>query len=233
MLIMSMVLSGGPKAGKTRLKRSIKEFIEKVYGFKVLMVAETATEVIESDFIPDSRPIDGDPKKVEQFINSTKDFQGAIFDLQMTKRAVYRRLADAYQTGCVILYDRELMDNEGYLMMKLGNDEFFMSLLAKHNITVEEIMNEIGLVISLGTSATIREFKEATADDKTIRIEGSGSEAEAVDFYVSRAWAGHPNYVRIEATATFEEKELATLMAIGERLDSIGAKKIGPYIKPD
>ena len=29
MLIMSMVLSGGPKAGKTRLKRSIKEFIEK------------------------------------------------------------------------------------------------------------------------------------------------------------------------------------------------------------
>ena len=213
-VISRIPLTGGPKGGKTTIKEAIKEMIEKEYGYKVFVVQETATEVINSGFIPSSMPKDGDLKKIIDYYKTNYAFQLMILILQLAKERAFEIAAEACPEDVVIIYDRAVMDNAGYLMKNLRDSEIFVRMLQEQGYTIDDIMARYDGVISLGTSASIIDFNKSDVNDITKRLEDGSKEAEEVDYYVSQAWMSHPNYIRIEATEDVEEKKELVLAAV-------------------
>ncbi len=232
-VIARIPLTGGPKGGKTKVKEEIKKLIEKKYGYRVFLVPETATEIIGAGFIPAEEPDDNDSIKTQLYVNTNLVFQQIILNLQLEKEKSYELAAQSFPEDAVIIYDRAVMDNKGYLMMRFGDNGIFEDMLSKHGLTVDEIMSRYDTILSLGTSARITDFNTNALDDNTIRIESGTDEAMKVDYFVSKAWEKHPNYVRIEAKASFEEKVAAVLEEIEKALDRAKVKKLGAIIKPD
>ena len=95
MSVTNIVITGGPCAGKsTGLSRIEQELTNR--GYKVYVVAETATENILGGIKPSEV--------------SLINFQKSIMEIQLNKEKVYREQAEIYSKeknkNCVILYDR-------------------------------------------------------------------------------------------------------------------------------
>lgn len=218
-VIARIPLTGGPKGGKTRIIEKVKEIIEKEYGYKVFVVQETATEIIKSGFIPYPFPEDGNEEEMKLFYETNKAFQQMILDLQLAKEKAFEKGAKSWPEDVVILYDRGVMDNYGYLMKNLKDKELFKKMLSDYNLTVADVLNYYDAVISLETSVNIVGFDTQDKDDTTKRIEASINDSLAVDYYVSKAWMSHPNYIRINATEDFQDKENMVLDSVREVLN--------------
>ena len=214
----SIVLTGGPKAGKSSTKELIKSHIESKYGYQVFVIPETATEIISGGCIPQGNK-DSQRKIFEETLIA---FQKAIFRLQYAKEKTYKRLASEWLIDSIIVYDRALIDGFGYLLMHLGEEgrTIFNDLLKEVNLTIQDVFNWYGLVLSLETSAYIIDFDKQAGDDKTKRIEAGGDEAMLVDKNVTKAYEGHPNIIRIPAKKDFCEKQNLIIGAIDQRLDN-------------
>ncbi len=232
-VISRIPLTGGPKAGKTVIEEAVKEHVEDKYGLKVFFVPETATEFIRGGCIPLSRPDENDKKQMREFIKQIRKFQYIIWDLQRTKERDYDIFANAQPRESVIIYDRATIDNWGYLLMHLGDDKTFQRMIARRGYTIRRLYSKYDGVISLQTSAGIINFNERLANDGTFRLEANGDEAAIVDYFVSKAWEGHPNYHRIEATEKPEDKTAAALAAVDSIIEgSIEKRKEKKLILP-
>lgn len=213
-VIARIPLTGGPKGGKTKIKEEIKKQIEKEYNCKVFVVPETATEVIKTGFIPASKPKGDNLAEWKEYYESNYAFQLVILILQLAKEQAAEIRAKFSPEDVVIIYDRGVMDNEGYVNKNIGEPGLFDRMLAEQGLTREEIMARYDGVISLESSALIQEFKDQEIDDITERLEDDSKEAMEVDKYVSEAWEDHPNYMRIAATENFEDKIVQTVEAV-------------------
>lgn len=212
-IIANIALSGGPKAGKTVLKEEIKKMIEEEFGMKVLIVSETATQVIESGFIPAAKPADGNKKGMKLFRRTNIAFQKIILDLQLAKEEAIKIAAQAEEEDVVIICDRGAIDNLGYLMKNLGKiigKIIFEMFMKPYRLTKEKLLNRYDIVVFLETSAKKFDFDQNIGEDKTKRIESGNEEAIAVNNAVKEAWDGHKNFVEIKATDTIEEKSEIT-----------------------
>ena len=114
--ITRIVLTGGPAAGKTTLiSRILKEFTPED-GWKVIMIPETATELI-SGF------------GIGPFPNcmSMEDFQYYVVSDQLHKEELALKAAEAVpEEKVLIVYDRAVFDDKAYV-----SDAFFEKLLAR------------------------------------------------------------------------------------------------------
>ena len=176
-----IVITGGPCAGKTTLMGLLAAaFVGR--GREVVLVNECATELLAQGITPDS-------------CGSVLGFQRHVFDLQLQKED---RLA-GMSSDAVVLLDRGLMDNAGYL----PDDELDM-LLAEQGMTREDAYARYDAVIHLVTAAIGAEefFSHATNEH---RLEGV-DEAVRVDEALVRGWSGHPNLQIIDNQGTFEDK---------------------------
>ena len=103
-MIKKVVLTGGPCAGKsTAIAKISKVFTEK--GYEVLVVPETATEIINMGIKPF-----GD-NKINMY-----DFKKFIISHQLEKE----RLIDEYinlneNKNILVIYDRGIIDNMAYV----------------------------------------------------------------------------------------------------------------------
>ena len=192
MNITKIVITGGPCGGKSTAMDKIKErFSQK--GYKVLIIHETATELISGGIAPWT-------------CGTNLDYQKCQMKLQMEKEALIEKAARTMEEARVLIVcDRGTMDNKAYL-----SEQDFTSLLTYIGMTEEELYKEYAAVFHLVTAADGAEQFYTTANNSS-RIE-TPKEAIAVDKRLRNAWEGHPHLTVIENTSDFETK-ISTLLS--------------------
>lgn len=188
MSIHTIVLTGGPCAGKsTGLSRIERELTEK--GYKVFVVAETATELLQGGIKPDELSI--------------LDFQKAIFEIQLKKECVYRetaeRYSEKYNQNCIILFDRGILDCKAFM-----TKEDFKALLKMEDKKEIKLRDNYEGVFHLITAANGAESFYSNATN-SVRRENL-KEACIVDENLISAYTGHPHLRIIDNSTNFKEK---------------------------
>ncbi len=176
-----IVITGGPCAGKTTLMGLLAAaFVSR--GREVVLVNECATELLAQGVTPES-------------CGSVLGFQRRVFDLQLDKEARLASMPD----DAVILLDRGLVDNAGYL-----SDAELDLLLAERGMTRRDACARYDAVVHLVTAAigAERYFSHETNEH---RLEGI-DEAVRVDAALRSGWADHPHLQVIDNTGSFNEK---------------------------
>lgn len=188
MSITHIVLTGGPCAGKTTmLSRMTREFSDR--GYKVLVVPETATELILSGITV------GSPNFTSKY------FQHYVLEKQLHKEKLSVEAAKAMnQDKTLIVYDRGLMDGQAYVESTKDFDE----VLESSNLTRVDAMSHYDAVIHLVTAAKGAE-EAYTKANNAARIE-TVDEAGNADERTLAAWVGHPHLRVIDNSTGFEEK---------------------------
>lgn len=185
----SIVLTGGPCAGKTTTIAKVKEDLENL-GYYVLLLNECATELIN-----------GGIKPFGDNAISVFDFQNEVMNLQLYKEKRYLDIIEKLpvETKCVLLIDRGIIDSKAYL-----GEELFTKLLEQNNLKEEELGSNYDMVIHMVTVATevLNKYNTST---NSARFEDA-TEAIDLDRRTNEAWINHPNLQVIEATEVIEEK---------------------------
>lgn len=189
-MIKKIVLTGGPCAGKSTALSKIENYLlEK--GYAVLIVAESATELIKSGIRP--------------FGNQALygfDFQGVILDYQLNKEKTYEQAANLLEASgrdVIILYDRGAVDNKAYLDIS-----GWQQLLKNRNIQENDLKANYDLVIHMVTAALGAE-EAYTLQNNQARTE-TIEEARDLDNKTLQAWNGHTNLRIIDNDCSFDEK---------------------------
>lgn len=183
-----IVLTGGPCAGKTTaLSRIEEELTER--GYRVIIVSESATELIKAGI----RPF-GD--NAFHYLN----FQRLILEYQLDKEKVYERAASMLpeEEKVVIVYDRGVMDNKAYVPKE------FHTLVEEKELSELDLLDNYDMVLHLVTAADgCPEFY--TLENNQARSE-SIEEAIELDKKTQEAWLGHNRLVVIDNSTSFEDK---------------------------
>lgn len=198
--ITKIVVTGGPCGGKsTALERIKEEFCAK--GYTVLIVAETATELIGGGVAPWTCGTNG-------------QYQMCQMKLQLEKERVFELAAGTMsQENILIVCDRGLMDNHAYMT----EEEYFDSLKFI-GMNEEEAFKEYAAVFHLVTAAKGVEKFYTTANN-TARTE-TVEEARALDEKTIKVWETHPYHRIIDNSTDFEGKMYRLTEEIGRFLES-------------
>jgi len=198
-LISKIVLTGGPCAGKTSALKKIKETFEKHY--KIFIINETATELINSGITP-----------VDLF--TVYDFQYFILKNQVYKEKLIeeaiRKLPD--DMNCIIIYDRGCMDSKAFL--EKGE---FKKMLKNLKLKEKTILLQYDLVIHLVSVAEGANNKYTTENNEA-RFHNE-KEAIILDKKTREAWRKHPNLKIIDNSTDFENKIKRTIEIIENHLN--------------
>lgn len=186
--IWNFVLTGGPCSGKTTALSTIEQELSS-RGYYVLIVPETATELISSGIRP--------------FGNSLNifDFQKVLFEKQLFKEALYRKISNQYipSDKIVILHDRGIIDNKSYI-----TDEQFKTLLSQLNMNEVELRDRYDAVFHLVTAANGAEEFYTLANNNA-RTE-TPEQAIALDTKGIENWTGHSHLRIIDNSTNFRSK---------------------------
>jgi CYTH domain-containing protein/predicted ATPase len=177
-VLKKIVITGGPCSGKTTGLPRIREHFERL-GWKVIVVSETATQVITGGFRPGTDEI------------GNVDFQELIMSLQIHKEQCYEQAAKALRRDKVlILYDRGTLDCRGYM-----NSEEFEVVTNHVGVRANALRGHYTAVFHLVTAADgAAEFY--TVENNEARRERGLEEAIEADILSRAAWVGH-NHLRI------------------------------------
>ena len=188
-IISKIVLTEGPCAGKTTALARIEQDLQEK-GYQVLIVSESATELIKGGIRPFGK------NSVSMF-----DFQKIIIPYQLKKESTYEEaikfLPDHQKV--VIIFDRGVMDNKAYI-----SQEEFEVILKEQKLNKIELLDRYDMVIHLVTSALGKE-EFYTLDNNQARTE-SVEEAKIMDRKTLASWLGHNNLIIIDNKDNFEEK---------------------------
>ena len=209
-MVKRIVLTGGPSSGKT----SVLEKIRQVYsmeGYHVIVVSETATELINSGIKPF-----GDVR------TSMIYFQELVMQLQLAKEDVVDKALKMVNTEQVIVvYDRGAIDNTAYI-----NEQEFQEVLARlnHVKSFTELMDKYDLVINLVGS---KDFY--TLENNQARSESS-DEAIKLGERTLHSWLGHPRLKVVLPKPSLDEKIREVLNIINESLSTKKVKRQDKYL---
>ncbi len=197
--ITKIVITGGPCAGKTTAMNKVKEYFEKE-GFNVVIVPETATELICSGIAPWT-------------MDSKTNYQMYQMKLQFEKERIYSEAAEHLQKDgkLLVVLDRGAMDNKAYL-----TDDQFDSILSVLELTEEDILGRYSAVFHL-VSAAKGDGKAYSLANNTARTE-SADEASGIDDRLLLVWKNHPYRKIIDNNINFETKLENLIVAIREYL---------------
>ena len=194
MSITRIVITGGPSAGKTTALSRIEEAFRD-RGWRVLIIQETATELISSGVAPWT-------------CGSRNLYQRFQLQLQLEKERIYREAAETMpDEKILIVCDRGAMDNRAYMT---GPD--FAALLADLQLDEVVLRDSYDAVFHLVTAAKGAEAFY-TLENNRARTE-TPEEARALDDAVIAAWTGHPHLRIIGNDADFEEKMQRLIRAL-------------------
>lgn len=183
--ITKIVLTGGPCAGKTTGISWVVDNFTKL-GYKVLVVAETATELINGNAKP--------------WEISGVDFQVALFNMTKAKEKSYEDFAEKSDfEKILIVCDRGSLDGESYL-----SDKDKPIWHERLNLSSTEMMSDYDAVFHLVTAAKGAEAYYTKANN-TARME-TLEEAVVSDERTLNSWTGHPHLRIIDNSTDFENK---------------------------
>ena len=181
--IQRIVLTGGPCAGKSTAVSKLQEEFE-ARGWKVIFVAETATELITSGLTP----------------REYKDFQYTLMKLQHEKERAYYDAAKKLNSDKVLLvFDRGLLDNKAFM----GKDEFskYASRLHTNELKMRDWYDGVFHLVTAAKGAE----KFYTTANNTARTE-TPEQARAIDDKLIAAWTGHAHLRVIDNSTDFDGK---------------------------
>lgn len=212
MQVFKIVLTGGPRGGKSSVIEEIKNKFSKEENTHVIIIPETAT-LLDKNGIP---PV-GDKKKVLAF-------QDIVYTLQRAKETAVSNVIKAYNNDSIIfvIHDRGIMDNRAYL-----EDEEFEDILKRYNDSELKIIDNYDLVLGLCSSSKIEGEYETLSNPS--RFE-TANEAILRDKRTLDCWKLHRNYKIIDATEIFEEKIELVLKEIENLANHNSEKKIQRYL---
>lgn len=201
MIIKNVVFTGGPCSGKTKTIEFLRNYYEKL-GYKVFVVKETSTEIIESGFNWKDNPV------------SKFNLQSAIFDLQLKKENIIKNLAkNSKYEKILIFYDRGLLDGKGYIA-----ENEFLKICSSNNLSEQDIIDRYDYVIHLQTVSRLNsKYYGFNNKYRKSAIE------ESIDFdnLVYEAWKNHPNLISVDSTKLYENK----LINVKSYLDNLLQQK--------
>lgn len=178
------VITGGPCSGKTTGISVLEQKLSD-NGFKVIVVQETATEIISSGITPWE-------------INSY-NFQQIILERSLNKEETTRKAVLSLNKDTVIIYDRGLLDSKAYIYEKQWQE-----LLLSLGLNEIDLRDQYEGVFHLVTAANGAEEFYTLANNKA-RTE-TPEKAREVDIRTQNAWVGHPHLRIIDNSTCFEEK---------------------------
>ena len=186
MSITKIVLTGGPCGGKsTGLSRIRNAFTDR--GYTVLIVPETATELIENGV---SFSTCGTPA----------EFQSCLMNLQLAKEKTFEHAASTMPAEKILIVcDRGALDNKAYM----SGDEF-SCLLESIGTNEIELRDGYDAVFHLVTAAKGAEEHYTTANNSA-RTE-TPEQAAALDDRIISAWTGHPHFRIVDNSTDFNDK---------------------------
>lgn len=193
-MIKKIVLTGGPCAGKTTALAKIEQDLKEL-GYKVFIVAESATELIKSGLSP-----------VDKNGVGIVEFQKYILKYQLQKEMLYDKIAEAFpHDKIVIIYDRGTLDGKAFVT----EDDFkrIINLVAEDlnmKLTNNDLLNRYDMVIHL-TSAACGNSKNYTLENNNARTE-TVEEARKLDKRTVNCWLGHENLQIIDSYDDFNKK---------------------------
>lgn len=186
--IVKIVLTGGPCAGKsTGMSWIVNNFTK--LGYKVLIVPEVATELINGGAYPWEA-------------TSSVEFQIALYKLLKEKESTFEQLANNITNDKVLIVcDRGALDAEAYLTPEQIR-QFHED--CRVNKTSTEMMEDYDAVFHLITAAKGAVEFYTTANNEARKE--SPEEAIIIDEKTSAAWTGHPHLRLIDNSTNFETK---------------------------
>ncbi|MBQ8054112.1 MAG: AAA family ATPase [Lachnospiraceae bacterium] len=203
--VTKIVITGGPCAGKTTaLSWIMNSFTEK--GYVVLIVPETATELINGGVAPWT-------------CKTNADYQFCQMRLQLEKEKVFEQAARVMKKDKVLIVcDRGALDNKVYM-----DDETFEEVLRSVNVNEVELRDSYDAIFHLVTAAKGAEEFYTLANNKA-RTEGIEEAATMDDKFIA-AWTGHPHLRVIDNSMDFTDKmkrliaEIASFLGEPEPLE--------------
>lgn len=185
-----IAITGGPCAGKSETIKSVSEYISKNYNVNLIIIPETATELINSGITP-------------LLFKDIKDFQRVVLTSQLSKEenAIYTIGCIGEDKPTIMLCDRGILDNKAYF----DKQSDFDFLLYQTSYSEIEFLDSYDLVIDL-ISTSNSSFGEYDLISNKARHE-EAEEAKKLDNRTSTAWVGHSNLFLVDCCKTLEEKE--------------------------
>ncbi len=194
-MIYKIALTGGPCAGKTTALREIWLFLRKK-GYNVVIVPETATELINGGITPST---------IGQI-----NFQKNLLELQLKKEQIFTKSAQQLEKDVVIVFDRGCLDGKAYL-----SDDEYAEILNELNLNEENLINFYDAVIFLDSAAMSNDNIYSTSNNPA-RNE-TVSEARKINIRTQEVWKNHRLFTIIKSEADFEEK-ISKLLSVIENL---------------
>lgn len=186
-MVKKVVLTGGPCTGKTTVLRSIKDYYTR-NGFRVIVVSETATELIN-----DGIKCFGIDKLVD-----VVDYQEMVLKLQLQKEDIVDSVVSLHENeDILVVYDRGTLDGEAYI-----NEAEFAKVIKRVNpkLTSNDLLARYDMVLVL-----IGDKSFYTLETNSARKE-SAEEALDIGKKTLMSWIEHDNLKLVFPKETMEEK---------------------------
>ena len=194
-MIYKIALTGGPCAGKTTALREIWLFLRKK-GYNVVIVPETATELINGGITP---------SEIGQIT-----FQKNLLELQIKKEEIFTKSCEQLNKDVVVVFDRGVLDGKAYLA-----DEEYEQILDELNLDENELINFYDAVIFLDSAAMSNDNMYSTSNNPA-RNE-TAKEARKINIRTQEVWNKHKLFTVIKSEADFENK-ISNLLSVIENL---------------
>ncbi len=183
--INKIVLTGGPCAGKTTALNWINNYFTK-RGYIVLIVPETATELIPNGVAPWT-------------CETNYDYQTLQIKLQKYKEKIFEDAAKTMNGKILIVCDRGIMDNKAYI-----EDVLFKRILKELGTNEIKERDSYDAVFHLVSAAKGKEDFYTLSNNKARKE--TVLEAKRIDDKTISSWTGHPHLRIIDNSTEFEEK---------------------------
>lgn len=200
MEIKTIVITGGPCAGKTTAMDWIRKDIAAL-GYRVLIIPETATELISGGVCPWT-------------CGTNYDYQVVQMHMQEEKERCFRQAANTMACQCdkiLMVCDRGQFDNKVYM-----TPAEFASILASLGLDEPAVLSRYDAIFHLVTAA-IGTDAFATDLNNSARYEDEERVRE-MDRQFIDAWAGHPCHYRVPSGDNFDRKMKTLINGIADFL---------------
>lgn len=195
--IHKIVLTGGPCAGKTTALNYIESYFSK-RGYTVLLVSETATELMTSGLSP-------------SICNSNYDYQKTQVLLQIEKEKIYENAAKHLNNDNVLIVcDRGIIDNKAY--MKKVEFTRLLNELGSNEVLARDSYDAVFHLVSAAKGREKEYNLNHAVRSETIQ------EAKDLDDKIIAAWTGHSYFRVIDNSSDFDLKLKRLILEISSFL---------------
>lgn len=184
MIKSKIVITGGPGAGKTSALTYISEHLTEK-GFSVVIVPETATEIINAGITP---------SKIGQ-----KAFQKHLLLMQLAKEKYYTAMAEHLENNVIMILDRGALDGKAYL-----DEEIFSDILNETDQTEANLIAGYDALFYLESPAS-ENSEFYTVENNPARSE-TPDEASAIAERTLEIWQNCGKLIKIKNEHNFEDK---------------------------